>query len=136
MPTSSCASTARKSLRITSRFFSLLLMASSLLLLSRLSSLVVLELSRRWGRHNLLTSRCHGLRWQIHTPRSHRKHDAELGLAAHHAGVGFAGFGERILFNHGAHAGQFGEAERVFRVGGDSCRPALDVRPALDGRET
>ena len=67
--------------------------------------------------------------------RSHREHDAELGLAAHHAGVGFAGFRERILFNHGAHAGQFGEAERVFGVGGDSSRPTLDVLPALDDLE-
>ena len=69
------------------------------------------------------------------TPRSHGEHDAELGFAAHHAGVGFAGFRERIFFNHGAHAAQFGEAERIFGVGGDSSRPALDVLPALDDLE-
>src|SRR6266550_6010273 len=64
--------------------------------------------------------------------RLHRKHNAELGLAAHHAGIGFAGFRQRILFNHRTHASQFGEAQRVFGVGGDSCRPTLDILPSLD----
>ena len=37
---------------------------------------------------------------------SHRQNDAELCVAAHHAGVCLRRFFERIGFNHRAHAGQ------------------------------
>ncbi len=42
---------------------------------------------------------------------SHRQNDAELRLAAHHARVSLGRFFERICFNHGTHAGQFGEVQ-------------------------
>jgi hypothetical protein len=37
-------------------------------------------------------------------PTSHRQHDAELSVTAHHARVGLGRLFERIGFNHGTHA--------------------------------
>ena len=57
---------------------------------------------------------------------SHRQNDAELCLAAHHARVSLGRFFERIGFNHGTHAGQFGEAQRVLGIGWLFPRPSLE----------
>src|SRR6478672_12971098 len=59
----------------------------------------------------------------------HRQDNAELRVAAHHSGVGLAGFLDRIGFDHRAHAGQFGEAKRILGVRRRSRPPALK-RPA------
>ena len=58
---------------------------------------------------------------------SHRQDDAELRVAAHHSRVSLGRFFERIGFNHGTHAGQFGEAQRVFGIGRCSRGPALNA---------
>ena len=50
----------------------------------------------------------------------HRQNDAKLRLPAHHLRVGFIHSRQRILFDHGAHAGQFGEAQRILGIGRDS----------------
>src|SRR5947209_20573244 len=57
----------------------------------------------------------------------HGEHDAEFGFPAHHAGVAFGGFRERVLFYHRPHARHFREAQRVLGIGRDSARPALDA---------
>ncbi len=58
--------------------------------------------------------------------------DAELGFAAHHAGVGVVHAIEGKFFDHGTDAGEFGEAQGVFGIGGDAGSPALDALAALD----
>src|SRR5215470_1852156 len=65
-------------------------------------------------------------------PFSHRQNDAELRLAAHHPCVGFAGFLERIGLNHGAHAGQFCETQRVLSIRWYSGSPAAQRMTAED----
>ena len=57
----------------------------------------------------------------------HCEDDAEFCFPAHHASVALSGFHQRKLFDHGADTGHFGEAQRVFGVGGDSRRPALKL---------
>ncbi|SPE28870.1 hypothetical protein SBA2_410053 [Acidobacteriia bacterium SbA2] len=58
---------------------------------------------------------------------SHRQHDAELCVAAQHARVSLSRFFERIGFNHGAHAGEFGEVQRILRIRRYSRHPPLDA---------
>ena len=57
---------------------------------------------------------------------SHRQNDAELCLPAHHSRVSLACFFERICFNHGTHAGEFGEPQCVFGIGWCARGPALN----------
>src|ERR1035437_8923144 len=59
-------------------------------------------------------------------PTSHRQNDAELCVAAQHSRISLGRSFERIGFNHGTHAGQFGEAQSVLRIGWCSRGPALD----------
>src|SRR5690242_11546437 len=61
------------------------------------------------------------------TQTSHSQNDAELGVAAHHTRVSLTRLLERVGFNHGTHATQFGEAQGVFGIGGRSRGPALNA---------
>src|SRR5262249_35053654 len=70
-----------------------------------------------------------GLRCQ---PTLHRQHNAELRVAAQHARVSLASFFERVGFDHGAHASQFGEAQRVLGVNRCARSPALNCSTAED----
>src|SRR5271169_2104474 len=63
----------------------------------------------------------------LHCPAtSHGQNDAELCVAAQHARVSLGCFFERICLDHGTHAGQFGEVQCVFGIGGGSRSPALN----------
>lgn len=52
--------------------------------------------------------------------------DTEFGFPAHHPGVRFSGFFERVLFNHGPYTRPYREAQSVFGVGWDPGYPSLD----------
>src|SRR5439155_21190686 len=58
---------------------------------------------------------------------SHRQHHPELGLAAHHAGVGLARLRQREFLDHGPDAREHREAQRVLRIGWGAGRPALNA---------
>ena len=47
----------------------------------------------------------------------HRQHNAKLCVTAHHAGICFGSFFQRIGFDHGAYPAQFGKAKRVIGLG-------------------
>src|SRR5436309_2560057 len=51
--------------------------------------------------------------YSAYSPASHRENDAKLCFATHHSRVGLAHFFQWIGFNHGTHAGLFGEVECV-----------------------
>src|SRR4029077_18791884 len=59
-------------------------------------------------------------------PTSHRQNHAELRFAAHHARVALSRFFEWIRFNHGTHAGEFGEAQRILGISWRSGGPPLN----------
>jgi hypothetical protein len=59
-------------------------------------------------------------------PGLYREGDAELGFAPHHASIGFVHFGNWKFLDHGADAGEFSEAQRVFGLGGDAGSPTLN----------
>ena len=63
---------------------------------------------------------------------SHCEDDAELCLAAHHASVSFGRSFEWVGFNHGTHAGQFGEVQCVFGIRRRSRCPPLDSLASTD----
>jgi len=63
--------------------------------------------------------------WRYGLRQLHGKDDAEFGFPAHHAGVALRCFLERVDFDHGTHAGQFGELQRILGVGWCSRSPAL-----------
>src|SRR5215472_2587709 len=64
---------------------------------------------------------------------SHRQDNTELRLATHHASVSLRRFFERIGFEHGTHAGQFGEVHRVLGIRSCPHRRALDGTLSGDG---
>jgi hypothetical protein len=64
--------------------------------------------------------------------RLHRQDNAELSFATEHARVGLIHFVERIFFDHRADAGELGEAEGIFGIGGDAGGPALEALAAED----
>ena len=55
---------------------------------------------------------------ESNTPLLHSQDDAELCVAAQHAGVGFGSFFEGKFFNHRAHAGKRGKAQGGFGIAG------------------
>src|SRR5579885_1020616 len=61
------------------------------------------------------------------TGKLHGKYDAELGVTAHHAFVGFVHFFQGIFLDHGANAGQRSKLHGVFRVCRRTGRPALQA---------
>ena len=63
------------------------------------------------------------------------QHDAEAGVAAHHASEGGRGFGEGEEFVHRADAREGGEIESVFGVGGGAGGPAADGLTAAEQLE-
>src|SRR5262249_11711388 len=59
-------------------------------------------------------------------PASHRQHDPEARLAAHHAVVGLGGPFQGVHFVHRTDTGLDAERQRVLRVDGRAGVPALD----------
>src|ERR1700761_7162806 len=66
------------------------------------------------------------------TAHSHRQYNAKLGVAAHHAGIGFGRLFQGIGFDHGAYSAQCGKAERVLRIRRCYPGPSLDRFAAPD----
>ena len=91
------------------------------------------------GRHLLRVPRVrhgqNGVRHRSALPASHRQHDPEARLAAHHAVVGLGGPFQGVDFVHRTHAGLDAERQRVLRVDGRAGVPALDGPAAPDEQE-
>jgi len=60
-------------------------------------------------------------------PASHCQNDAELCIAAHHSRISLCCFFERLCFNHGTHASEFGESQSVLGIAWCSRGPALNA---------
>ena len=76
-----------------------------------------------------------GVRHRSALPASHRQHDPEARLAAHHAVVGLGGPFQRVHLVHRTDAGLDAERQRVLRVDGRAGVPALDGPAAPDEQE-
>lgn len=57
--------------------------------------------------------------------RIHREHDPKASLPGHHAIVGFRGARQWESLDHGAHTGECGKLQCVFRVDGGTGSPPL-----------
>src|SRR3954469_8306413 len=68
-------------------------------------------------------------------PASHRQHDPEARLAAHHAVVGLGGPFQGVHFVQRTDTGLDAERQRVLRVDGRAGVPALDGPAAPDEQE-
>src|SRR3954447_24038823 len=78
---------------------------------------------------------CHALAATISITASHRQHDPEARLAAHHAVVGLGGPFQGVHFVHRTDTGLDAERQRVLRVDGRAGVPALDGPAAPDEQE-
>src|SRR5262245_56174473 len=76
-----------------------------------------------------------GMRHRSALPASHRQHDPEACLAAHHAVVGLGGPIQGVHFVHRTNTGLDAERQRVLRVDGCAGVPALDRPAAPDEQE-
>src|SRR5262245_53795938 len=76
-----------------------------------------------------------GVRHRSALPASHRQHDPEARLAAHHAVVGLGGPFQGVHFVHRTDTGLDAERQRVLRVDGRAGVPALDGPAAPDEQE-